>query len=495
VATGPLFVAVDVGTTGARAGAVDLAGRVVAEVRRPYRTRVPRPGWAEQDATDWAEHAVGALGRLPAQVRRRVAAIGLTGQCPTVVPVDADGRPVGPGMLYRDNRATAEAEQMVAALGDAWHARTGHSPEAFHVGPKVIWLRRHAPDVFARTRWFLQPRDVVVHRLTGSFLTDETHANATLFFDLLERRWAPDLFATFDLDPRQFPPAIAPWAVAAPLPDSVARAVGLRAGVPVVIGGGDSQCAAYGAGVVEAGPVSEMSGSSSCLNTSVVKPHTDRRVTHYSHVVPGLLTTEVGLNTTGAAVAWTVRTLGFDGFEQFAAAAWQGRRRLLRTRRADVAPLFLPHLADGERDDPAAYGMLVGLSDRHDRASIAYAVVEGVAAAVVSRVELLCVVPPSELRVAGGGARLDVLGQVKADLLGVPVVHLLTDTTAIGAAMLAAEGAGFGDEAARAIAGTLTNGQRFVPTGRAGDAMAERRRWYRRVRRSRAAHRDEGGAA
>ena len=490
----PLFVAVDVGTTGARACAVDLAGCIVAEVRRPYRTRVPRPGWAEQDATDWAEHAIAALSRLPAHVRRRVAGLGLTGQCPTVVAVDADGRPVGPGMLYRDNRATTEAEHMAAVLGDACHARTGHSPEAFHVGPKVIWMRQHEPDLFARTRWFLQPRDVVLHRLTGSFLTDETHANATLFFDLLERRWAPDLFAAFDLDPRLFPPAIAPWAVAAPLPGPVAGEVGLGAGVPVVIGAGDSQCAAYGAGVVQAGPVSEMSGSSSCLNTSVVKPHTDRRVTHYSHVVPGLLTTEVGLNTTGAAVAWAVRSLGFDGFDHFAEAAWQGRRRLLRTRRADAAPLFLPHLADGERDDPTAYGMLVGLSDRHDRASIAYAVVEGVAAAVVSRVELLCDPPPSELRVAGGGARLDVLGQVKADLLGVPVVHLLTDTTAIGAAMLAAEATGFGEQAACAIAGTLTSGRRFVPTGQAGDAMTERRSWYRRVRRSRAAHRSEGGA-
>ena len=166
----PLLVAVDVGTTGARAAAIDLSGRVVAEARRPYPTRAPQPGWAEQDAGDWAAHAVSALAGLSRKLPqpKRVAAVGLTGQCPTVAPIGDDGRPVGPGMLYRDNRAVAEATEMRDRVGaEAMHARTGHVAQAFHIGPKVLWLRSRLPEVYAATHRFLQPRDVVLRRLTG----------------------------------------------------------------------------------------------------------------------------------------------------------------------------------------------------------------------------------------------------------------------------------------------------------------------------------------
>src|SRR5262249_23530722 len=117
------------------------------EVKQRYMTRVRHPGWAEQDAADWADGA-SVLGRLAARIagRGEIRAIGLTGQCPTVVPVDVDIRPTGPGMLYRDNRAAEEAAHMRAALGAAeFHRVTGHVPEAFHVGAKVLWLRRHEP--------------------------------------------------------------------------------------------------------------------------------------------------------------------------------------------------------------------------------------------------------------------------------------------------------------------------------------------------------------
>ena len=315
----PLLVAIDVGTSGARAVAVDLEGRVVAEVRRPYPTHIPRPGWAEQDPRDWEARAIEALAGLARRVRRpaAVAGIGLTGQCPTIAAFDGRGRPIGRGMLYRDNRAVAEAAAMRERIGvQELHRRTGHVAEAFHAGPKILWLRTHDRQAFAATRCFLQPRDVVLRQLTGRIATDQSHANATLFFDLRARSWAPDLLAAFDLDPALFPEALAPWAVAGGLEPAVARQVGLPAGIPVVAGAGDSQCAAFGAGVVDPGPVSEMAGSSSCLNSAVADPVEDPRVTHYSHVVPDRYTTELGVNTTGAAVEWAVRRLGFAGLRR-----------------------------------------------------------------------------------------------------------------------------------------------------------------------------------
>src|ERR1700722_19827510 len=135
----PLIAAVDAGTTGARAIAYDLTGHAVAEVRRPYPTRSPRPGWSEQDAEDWADGAVAALRGLAARTKSagQIRAIGLTGQCPTMVVADERGRPLRAGMLYKDNRAVTEAREMRDRIGDEdMHQRTGHLPEAFHIGPK-----------------------------------------------------------------------------------------------------------------------------------------------------------------------------------------------------------------------------------------------------------------------------------------------------------------------------------------------------------------------
>jgi xylulokinase len=499
----PLVAAVDAGTTGARAVAFDLSGRLVAEVRRPYLTRSPRPGWAEQDAEDWAESATAVLRGLAARTRAAgtISAIGLTGQCPTMVVADEHGRPLRAGMLYRDNRAVDEARQMRDRAGDAvMHQRTGHLPEAFHVGPKLLWIRRHEPEIFARTRLVLQPRDVVLHRLTGMAATDETHANATLLFNLRQRAWDQWLLDAVDLDPALFPAVLPPWAQAAELPERVAQDLGLPAGVPLVIGAADSQCAAFGAGVTPPGPVSEMAGASSCLNSVVLDPLDDLRVTHYSHVVPGCFCTELGVNTTGAAIGWAVNALGYAGFGELAGDAQRFRRRLQRGARdtrgtgaVDAAPLFLPYLGDGERDDPSARAGFLCLSDRHDRAALAFAVIEGVSFGVWSVLAVLEQAGSqlSELRVGGGGARLGLAGQVKADLLGRRVLHLDIDPAGFGAAMLAADAAGLSGEAGAAIAATLRRARRFTPSRWGSAFERERAAWFDQVRPSAAVHRPQ----
>jgi xylulokinase len=503
----PLFAAVDAGTTGARAVAYDLQGRQVGEVRHPYRISSPRPGWAEQDARDWAESAAAALGGLAARARAagRIRAIGLTGQCPSMVPVDRDCVPLRPGMLYRDNRAVAEALEMRERIGDeALHQRTGHVAEAFHVGPKMLWLRRHEPGTLARARFILQPRDVVLHRLTGLARTDETHANATLFFNLRERAWDAGLLAAFGVDPALFPPALPPWEIAAGLPRRTAGELGLDPGVPVVIGAADSQCAAFGAGVTGPGPVSEMAGASSCLNSAVQEPLPDLRVTHYSHAVPGCYCTELGVNTTGAAITWAVKALGYASYGELAADAGRCRRRLQRRTRpggghsavttaagtVDAAPLFLPYLGDGERDDPSARAGFIGLSDRHGRPELAFAVIEGVALGVRSVLQILeqAGSPLAELRVGGGGGRLDLAGQTKADLLGRPVLHLDLDPAGFGAAMLAAAAAGMPGEAGEAAQAARRRARRFVPSRWGSQFELHRATWFDLLRADTAVH-------
>jgi len=497
----PLIAAVDAGTTGARAIAFGLDGQLVAEVRRPYRIATPRPGWAEQDARDWAEGAVTAMAGLASRTRRagRIRAIGLTGQCPTMVAADECGRPLRAGMLYRDNRAVAQAHAMRERIGDAeLHRRTGHLAEAFHIGPKVLWIREHEPEIFAGTRLILQPRDVVLHRLTGLVRTDETHANATLFYNLRERAWDDRLLAAFDLDPALFPRALPPWAAAAALGHGLASELGLDAGIPIVIGAADSQCAAVGAGVIAPGPVSEMAGASSCLNSAVREPLAATAVTHYSHAVPAMFCTELGVNTTGAAVTWAVQALGYAGYDDLSLGARRFMRRLRRAAgpgsgaaaAVAAAALFLPYLGDGERDDPELRAGFVGLSDRHDRDAMAFAVAEGLALGVRSALAALerAGTPLTELRVGGGGARMDLIGQLKADLLGRPVLHLGLDPAGWGAAMLGADAAGLTADAAAAALAVRNQARRFVPS-RAGTAFERHRAaWFDQVRPSAAVH-------
>jgi sugar (pentulose or hexulose) kinase len=466
-----VLIAVDVGTSGARASGFDVSGTPLAEVRRSYPTYLPAEGWAEQDARRWRSAALSALGALVRSLGPRIGvrAVAVTGQCPSVVPLDRRDLPLGPGLIYRDNRATAEADWMREKFGDReLHELTGHVPAAFHVAAKIAWLRAHQPDVFAATRRFVQPTDYVALGLTGQATTDWSMAAATALLDLRARNWAPELLAALGLDAAMLPAVVPSWSVAGEIRPKLARRLGLPAGVPVVAGAGDSIACALGAGVTGAGPVSEMAGSSSCFNSVVAEPLPDRDVTHYPSITgPSGYVTEVGINTTGEAVDWLVglfygrgRRADYIRLEQAVAGSPRGAGGLV----------FAPVLGDGERDDPALRGAVTGLSLRHDRGAVARAALEGIACGVRARLHTLgrTSAPATELRVSGGGAGLTVWNQIKADVTGIPVVRVAGDSTAAGAAMLAGLGAGVYRDAAEAVAAG------YRPLGRAEPDPAHR---------------------
>lgn len=495
------LLAIDVGTSGARAAAFDLEGNRRLEVRRAYPTRSPAPGRAEQDPADWRRASLAALAALVRALgpRRRVLGIGLTGQCPSICLLDARDRPLGPGLIYRDNRATAEAAWIRERFGDAAiHRRTGHLPAAFHIAPKLMWLRDHEPERLRATARVLQPRDLVALALTGEAATDGSHAAATLVYDLIGRRWDEWLIDALGLAPTLFPPVRPAWAPLGTLRPSIARRLVLPAQTPVVLGGADSQACALGAGVVAPGPVSEMAGSSTCLNAAVTAPLNELLVTHYPHVVPGMYTTETGINTTGAAIAW------------FAGLAYGGRSRRAGSRdfarldaeAASVGPgadgvLAVPVLADGERTDPGLRAAFTGLSLRHGRASMARALLEGVAFAMRDQLGLLTRGGASvtELRVSGGDTRLTTWNRVKADVTGCPVVTIPGDATVTGVAMLAGIGSGVYRDLDEAIERCVHPEPPIEPDPRVAAAYDERFRAYRELVASTAVRRDGGPEA
>src|SRR5580658_6926588 len=458
-----VLVAVDVGTSGARASAFTTDGTELAQVRRSYPTALPGEGRAEQDARRWQSAALSALSSLLRGLgpEAKVAAIGLTGQCPSVVPLR-------PGIIYRDNRATAEAAWIRERFGDQeLHALTGHLPAAFHAAAKICWIRAHEPDVFAATRLFVQPSDYVGLALTGEPGTDWSIAASTALLDLRGRRWAAGLLAGLDLDESLLPPLRPSWSVIGGLRPALARRLKLSPDTPVIAGAGDSIACAIGAGVIAPGPVSEMAGSSSCFNSVVPEPLADLDITHYPSAVDRRgYVTEVGLNTTGEALDWlaqlfyarTPRRDDFARIEHAAAASPPGADGLL----------FAPVLGDGERDDPTLRGTAAGLSLRHDRRSWARATLEGVAFGVRARLDILerASTKPTELRVSGGGARIALWNQIKADVTGTPVVCVPGDCTAAGAAILAGLGAKIYRDVAQAVAAAYRPGPAAEPDPR-----------------------------
>jgi xylulokinase len=430
-------VGVDVGTTGVKAVAVGEDGEVVARAERAYGLSTPAPGWAEQDPEDWWRGAEAALEEVSAGVD--VAGLGLTGQMHGLVCLDASDRVLRPAILWNDQRTAAECAEIEERVGrDRLLELTGNRALTGFTAPKLLWLRRHEPDVFGRVARVLLPKDYVRLRLTGEHATDVADASGTLLFDVAGRRWSDHVLAALDLSRDWLPPALE-----SPVVSGTARVPGARAAVPVAAGAGDQAAAALGVGVDRPGPVSVVLGTSGVVLAALpaYARDPDGRVHAFCHAVPGgWLAMGVMLSAAGS-LAWLRDTVApgvsFDALLAEAERWPPGTEGLL----------FAPYLA-GERTphaDPDVRGAFVGLSLRHDRGALARAVLEGVAFGLRDSLELLRAlgVAPTAGRVSGGGARGGLWLRIAASVLGLPLeLTAAEEGSAYGAALLGAVAAG-----------------------------------------------------
>jgi len=464
----PALISLDIGSSGARASVFLSDGRLLAASRCAYPTSYPKQGWAEQDANRWAEASIKVLSAVAVRAKALsldLRGLALTGTCPTYVPVDGSINTLGPALTYQDNRSGAEADELADRFGvDEIRAFAGNSPRAFYILPEILWHKRHDPALYDRLAKALQPSDFVIHRLTGELVTSTTHASGTLAFDIRRRRWNDEFVASAGLKAGLFPARVAdPWDVVGTLLKSVARETGLPADLPVVMGAPDSQCCALGVGAVKQGALSNMSGTSTCLDCSVDAVVDDPAVGNWCDVTPGRWSVEVGLNTTGGALDWFARVaLPDKGRDRYLAID-----KLVRSSRAGAGGvLFMPYLTGGERDSQRVKGGFHNLGIEHGKADMLRAVLEGVAFAERQRIELLtaagCHI--DDMRISGGGAKLDVWNQIKADVTGLPVMAVTkVDAAELGAAMLAGIGVGMFADAAAAVESCQTPAKLFTP--------------------------------
>ncbi|MGH2344271.1 MAG: xylulokinase [Chloroflexota bacterium] len=430
-----VLIGLDIGASGVDACAFSERGILVAAATMPLTTHHPYPGWAEQSPASWIEAALGALRLLKGKLgSSSPAAIGLTGQCPSGTLTDSTGTPRTSGLIFQDNRATDEARRIAVLLEPAAvRARTGSLPTHFQLAPKLLWLEAHDRVSRDAPLWLVQPRDLIGWRLTGEPATDPTHAGCTGLYDLHSGEWTHDWVEQLGLDWLRLPPILAPDTVLGGLTAQAAAETGFAVGIPVCLGAADNFCADLGMGAVLPGILGDTSGTSTCLDLSIVMPNSVAALSIYRHFLPELYFANTGLNATGAVLAWAAAALaGGDlaSLEALAAAA----------PAVSDAPLLLPYLGEGDRFDAEARGIWHGLSLRHDPPRLARSVFEGLTFALR---ELLDGFDEAgqvirEVRLAGGGSRGNLWAGLKADIWGLPVRRAeVADATALGAALLA----------------------------------------------------------
>jgi xylulokinase len=452
------ILAHDVGTTGNKATLYDEDGTLVRSCFVPYETSYPHAGWAEQNPQDWWRSLCLSTRRLLQEsgtVSGDVACVVFSGQMMGAVPVDTQGRPVRDAIIWADQRSVAQADQVALRI-DPRHVYevTGHRLSASYSAAKMLWLKDHEPEAYARTYKFLQAKDFLAAALTSAFVTDPSDASSTNLYSLEAGDWDAEIVDAFGLPHEKLPSIHPSTDVVGEVRASVAEETGLGPGTPVVIGGGDGSCAATGAGVVREGLAYNYIGSSSWIAVATPKPvlDPDMRTFNWAHLVPRMFTPCGTMQAAGSSYQWArdqlaqsekvvADNLGLSVYELMNQEVQQsppGARGLL----------FLPYLL-GERSprwNPEARGAFVGLTIRHRHADLMRAVLEGITfnLRVILEALLRQGAVVEGLRVIGGGARSVVWNGIMADIFGIPVrrLELLEEATSMGAAIAGGIGVG-----------------------------------------------------
>ena len=438
------LVGLDVGTTGVKALRISPGGEIVARAEEGYRLSTPQPGWAEQDPEDWWRAAEAALAAVGSD---GVAGIGLSGQMHGLVALDNADRVLRPAILWNDQRTGAECAEIEARFGLRELVRlTGNRALPGFTAPKLLWLRRHEPDVYARIARVLLPKDYVRLRLAGEHATDVADASGTLLFDVRQRRWSGEVLEGLEIPADWVPAALESTGLSGRTAD----------GLPVAAGAGDQAAGALGVGVDRPGPLSVVLGTSGVVFAALpaFAADPDGRVHSFCHAVPdGWHAMGVMLSAAGS-LGWLREVVapGEPPDEVVAEAEpWPPGVEGLT---------FLPYLA-GERTphvDPAARAAFAGLSLRHDRGALVRAVLEGVAFGLRDSLELLRAigVEPGSARVSGGGARSELWLRIVASVLELPLERTAAEEgAAFGAALLGGVAAGVFTDVQEAVAATV----------------------------------------
>jgi xylulokinase len=481
-----MFLGIDVGTGGTRAVLIDRTGHVLASHSADHApVRSEHIGWAEQDPDDWWRATQEAiLGTLKAAAAAghatKVEAVGLTGQMHGCVMLDRDGRVLRPALIWADQRTQPEADWLNHTIGYERIIQLVANPALPNFTlTKLLWVRKHQPEIFAKIAHVLCPKDYVRFRMTGAYAMDMQEASGTLLLDVAHRRWSEEVADVAGIPMSWLPQLFEGPEICARVSPEGAAATGLRPNTPVAAGAGDQGAGAVGMGILAPGSVSATIGTSGVVFAATAEPTFDPkgRLHTFCHAAPGIWHVMGVTNGAGLSLRYFrdtfMPTASYDELTKLASDVPPGSDGLL----------WAPYLF-GERTphlDPNARAAFVGITASTTRAHYIRAVLEGVAFSLEDTFTLFreLGIPVEKIRLGGGGARSRLWAQIQADVYNHPVEILEAEEGgAFGAALLAGTGVGAWPTVAAACEATIRPAATIAPKN--AEAMA---RAYARFRK------------
>ena len=440
------FLGIDVSTTSSKALLVDEKGAVAGTASAPHTLQTPKPLWSEQDPREWWLASATAVRTVLQQAGVRgesVQAVGLTGQMHGLVLLDEHGQVLRPAILWNDQRTQSQCDEIHRRIGRARFIQiTGNVALTGFTAPKILWVQENEPEIFAKTRHVLLPKDFIRFQLTGEYSMDKADGSGTVLFDLKQRNWSTELLAALGIPAEWMPPTFEGPEFTGTITGAAASATGLKEGTPVAAGGGDQAAQAVGVGAVEPGVVALTVGTSGVVfattPSALVEP--EGRLHAFCHAVPGMWHFMGVMLSAAGSLQWYRDTLApgmsFDDLLHEAEAVPPGSEGLQ----------FLPYLS-GERTpypDPLARGAFVGLTLRHGRGHLTRALLEGVSFGLKDSFTLIQNAGLGgirQVRASGGGTKGALWRQILASVLDAELVTVnTTEGAAFGAALLASVG-------------------------------------------------------
>lgn len=441
-------IGIDVGTTGVKAVLINQAGEILAEATVGHDLSSPHPGWAEENPADWVAGSLVALAEVAGASgcdAKEVAAIGVSGMVPALVMLDERGEPLRPSIQQNDARAIAEVDELASRIDqNRLFEQTGGFTNQQHIAPRLLWVQRHEPEVWSKTKTLLGSYDYVTAKLTGQAPSqcslELNWAIESGLFDLRRETWVDDLLTAVDLTPDHFPPVKQPTDVAGELDPGVAESVGLPAGIPVIAGSADHVASALAAGLRNDGDTLIKFGGAGDILYCSSQPVTHAKLFIDAHDIPGKYLLNGCMAASGSLVKWYVGDiLGLEVDKKTLIALDE---EALKVPAGSEGVIVLPYFL-GEKTplmDPEARGVIFGLDLAHGRAHIFRAILEAVIYGFRHHLDVFAEAGHQHgaIVATNGGVSSGLWRHIAADVLNAPVTSFKGHTgSSLGVAFVA----------------------------------------------------------
>ena len=452
------FVGVDIGSQSVKTCAVNTEGQVLASSSYSYGISYPKSGWAEEDATLWWIGIKKTLSNVLKQVKADdVCAVAFSGQAPTIIPIDKEGTPLSPAIIWTDNRSTEECKIIEETVGEKRvFATSGNRIDPYFGGGKILWYKRNRPKLFGKTWRILQSHSYPIFKLTNQTVTDYSTAGlCSPFYDYSKKDWSHELCRDLGIDYELLPQINSSSAIAGEVTGNAADETGLKKGTPVIVGGADYASSALSVGVVEEGDAAITLGTACNFIISMASPKYDERLLSTSHVVKDTYLAG-GSSYAGGTLRW-LRDQIFDLEAGFLKDTDVSLYEIMDNKASNIPVgsenlIAFPYLVGGLAPiwDPYARGIYFGLTPKHSKAHLYRAVLEAAGYSFLYTCSIVESkgIRPKMIYGVNGGTRSRLWRQILSDILGIPIAHIQENVGApVGDVILAGVGVGqFKDE-------------------------------------------------